>query len=376
MGLFPRKKKNIAPCEQLSHSVARSRYGEKNPLACGEMYRQLRTAVPIIDAAIGKIIRLTGDFKLVTDDEKCQSSLDDFVQNVPVGLTGVSLQTFADGYLDSLLTDGNALGEMLIDPKAGRFVGLSLAKPQQIRVYPDKKLVRRYARWDKESGEEVAISHPERILFSALSPSPEAVYGESILHGLPVLSDILLRIYECMGQNFDRCGNVRYAVAYHPPMVSDTQGRTSERVEKIATEWGNAMRASACGEVRDFVCAGDVDVQVIGADAPMLETEIPVRQLLEQLIAKLSIPPFLLGLNWSSTERMSSQQADILTSELEFYRRQLEPVLRQIGTAYLRIIGSQGMVKVEWSLINLQDEVELAKARLTNAQAEKLENGE
>ena len=33
------------------------------------------------------------------------------------------------------------------------------------------------------------------------------------------------------------------------------------------------------------------------------------RQMLEQLVAKTGLPPFLLGLSWSSTERMSAQQA-------------------------------------------------------------------
>ena len=65
------------------------------------------------------------------------------------------------------------------------------------------------------------------------------------------------------------------------------------------------MNAMRCGEVRDFVAVGDVDIKVIGADNQIIDTEIPVRQLLEQIVAKLSVPPFLLGLTWSSTERMS-----------------------------------------------------------------------
>ena len=134
------------------------------------------------------------------------------------------------------------------------------------------------------------------------------------------------------------------------------------------------MKASARGEVRDFISSGNVEIKVIGADSPLLDTEIPVRQLLEQIIAKLGIPPFLLGLSWSSTERMSQQQSDILTSELEYYRRILTPVIKKICTCFLRMNGSLGNVFVEWENINLQDEVELANARLVNAQAEKLEN--
>lgn len=91
-------------------------------------------------------------------------------------------------------------------------------------------------------------------------------------------------------------------------------------------------------------------------------------------MSKLSIPPFLLGLSWSSTERMSSQQADILTSELEYFRRLLTPVIRRIARLYLEIqYGLDEPVDVEWDNINLQDEVELAEARLKNAQAKELE---
>ena len=83
------------------------------------------------------------------------------------------------------------------------------------------------------------------------------------------------------------------------------------------------MQAAAEGEIRDFVAVGDVDIRVIGADNQFIATEVPVRQLLEQIVAKLGLPPFLLGLSWSSTERMSSQQSDLLTGELESYRRLL-----------------------------------------------------
>ena len=95
--------------------------------------------------------------------------------------------------------------------------------------------------------------------------------------------------------------------------------------------------------------------------------------MLEQIVSKLSIPPFLLGLQWSSTERMASQQADILTSELEYYRRLLEPTIRKICAIFLRISGYDCNAEIVWDNINLQDETELATARLNNAKAEETE---
>lgn len=66
---------------------------------------------------------------------------------------------------------------------------------------------------------------------------------------------------------------------------------------------------------------------VIGADNQIIDTQVPVRQMLEQIVAKLGLPPFILGLSWSTTERMSQQQAEILASELESYRELLNSVI-------------------------------------------------
>ena len=133
------------------------------------------------------------------------------------------------------------------------------------------------------------------------------------------------------------------------------------------------MQAGRRGSVRVFVAAGDVEIKVIGADNQTLDSEVPVRQILEQLVAKTGIPPFLLGLSWSSTERMSAQQADMMTSEITAIRRSLEPAVERICELWLRLHGYGSQVTVEWADINLQDEVEEAHAELYRQQAEALE---
>ncbi len=80
----------------------------------------------------------------------------------------------------------------------------------------------------------------------------------------------------------------------------------------------------------------------------------------------------MLGLSWSTTERMSSQQADVLTTELEAYRRILNPVLFRIGKKYLEINGIGSSVEIVWDSITMQDETEMARARLYDAQTEKI----
>lgn len=335
------------------------------------LYDALREAVPIIDAAVTKTVRLTGGFKVVCSDERYQGLVDDFVNSVRVGLSGVSLQSFIDSYLDSLITYGNAAGEIVLSDDMNEISCIRNINPSGIEVASDKKYNPVY--FIKSGGKKIIVKNPSLILFTALSPKGDNPYGKSVLSGLPYLSRILMRIYESIGQNFDRVGNVRYAVTYKPQSETDISS-ARERAEQIAKEWSDGMNASRNGEVRDFVAVGDVDIKVIGADNQILDTEIPVRQILEQIVAKLSIPPFLLGLSWSTTERMSSQQADILTSELCFYRRLLTPVIVKICESYLAISGIDAKTEVLWDNINLQDEKELAEARLKNAEAEEIEN--
>lgn len=333
------------------------------------LYRGLRAAVPLIDAALSKIVRLTGGYRVVCENEADQPMLDRFCETVPVGLTGQSLQTFTDSYLDSLLTFGNAVGEIILNRDTLTVEGLYNGDVTEISVAAaHSPTARNYYR--TEGGEQILLPNPELIVFSALAPPAGKIYGTSVLQGLPALSEILLRIYECIGQNYDRAGNVRYAVTYHP----EADGAFSrERAQEIAAAWQQGMTAAQYGEVRDFVAVGDVDIKVIGAENQLSDTNVPVRQLLEQLLAKLSIPPFLLGLSWATTERMSAQQADILTSELEYYRRQLTPVILKITETFMRLSGKPCQLRVEWEHINLQDETALADARLKNAQARALE---
>ena len=155
----------------------------------------------------------------------------------------------------------------------------------------------------------------------------------------------------------------------------ENDGMAEERCRRVATEWSAAMQSGRDGALRDFVASGDVDIKVIGADNQILDSEVPVRQILEQLVARTGIPPFLLGLSWSSTERMSSQQADIMTSEIDAIRRSLTPVVERICRLWLALHGYDRGVEVVWDTVNLQDEEVLARAALYRAQA-KAQEGE
>lgn len=367
------KKESALPVAAVQTSSGRgfvNNFQSFSPLSSAQLrlYRELRSTVPVIDAAIDKLVRLVCSFSLKCENIQAEEEMQIFFRSVPVGGNTRGIEAFVSTYFDELLTCGTAIGE-IIPTVSGTFGAL-------YNTNLDNIVLKR-----NENGFDIDICingtgtvlppDPELLMMSVLNPTPGHLEGNSLLKGLPFVSSILMKIYNTIGTNFDRAGNVRYAVTYRPQNDALDKAYAKDRALQIASEWSKAMNSS--DSVHDFVAVGDVQIKAIGADNQILDSEVPVRQMLEQIISKTGLPPFMLGLTWSSTERMSAQQADILTSELEHYRKILEPVILKIANCYLRMNGHTDEAQVVWDDICLQDAVETAKARLYTAQAEKTE---
>ncbi len=344
------------------------------PLGTGEarIYRQLREAVPVLDAAVGKLVRLTGGFSVQCKNERAQEKLDSFLKNLPCGYGQVGIHSFFCAYLDSLLTYGRAVGEIVVNQ--GKVVGVCCGDVNALELVQGESCLETVLWGPDGRGNMRPLPYPQLLLFTALNPEPDHPYGVSLFRGMPFLADILMKIYHTVGVNWERAGNVRYSVICKGSEDLDPVA-ARERGGAIAREWAKAMEDNQSGTVRDFVAVGDVEIKVIGEGTPLLDSQVPVRQILEQLIAKTGLPPFLLGLSWSTTERMSTQQADILTSELWALRRTMEPVVEKICRTYLALEGLDPRVTVQWEDISLQDITEQARAELYRAQAEKARAG-
>lgn len=354
---------------QTAYKKFSSSAGEtKSFFAERQLYENLKNSVPVIDGAISKIVRLTGGFSVTAGDKKTSEALNSFLETVCVGGNMTGIQSFIDLYLSQLLTYGTAVGEMVLnrDKKSfslynGELNDIVLKRNNSDSMQIDVCL--------SSAGEAVSVKNPQSVLLSVLDPDAGKLHGNSLLKGLPFVSAILLQIFESIGTNWDRMGNLRYAVTYRPQNDAMDKTYAKDRAMQIAKGWSEAMKSS--GEVKDFIAVGDVDIKVIGADNQILDSEIPVRQMMEQIVAKTGLPPFMLGLNWSTTERMAQQQTDILTGELWHYRRILTPVILKICTMFLRMNGMNPRCTVIWDDISLLDETEQAKANMYNAQAEK-----
>lgn len=331
-----------------------------------KLYDAMREAIPIIDAAINMSVRLCGGVKVTGSNEKATAALRSFCENVRVGGTGRGIECFLSTYLNSLLTYGNAVSE-IIPTFDENVCALYNADVKNLEIIERDGGMRAEIKVRDLNGSR-DVKYPSLITFTALEPPAGKCVGVSLLRGLPFVSGILLNVLETVGKNWEKAGNVRYAVTYNPGNDPLDRAYAKDRAQSIAEEWGRAMNSS---DAADFVAVGDVSVKVIGAESAIPDSSVPVRQLLEQVIAKLGVPPFILGLSWSSTERMSYEQADIFTSLLTSYRRTVTPALKQICDTYLRLAGIMGESVIEFDDINLKDELCEAQSAYYRAQAEK-----
>ncbi len=368
---FKRKSKNTTAASSVQTSMGTHHpyYQLSSYFPAGmdtRVYDSLRNAVPIIDAAINKIVRLAEGFHFETGCEQTDYRINSFFEHINVGGNQQGIGAFVSNYLNQLLTYGTAVGEIVLSGTGIYALYNSDLKSIELKRAANMIDVEFY-----NSGTK--LSNPQLILYSVLNPRADDLCGTSLLNGLPFISDILMKIYNTIGENWEHAGNVRYAVTCKPSGDGTDRDFSKERAEQMASAWKEAMDSKT---VKDFVAVGDVSVKVIGADNISLDSEIPVKQLLEQIVAKTGLPPFMLGLSWSSTERMSTQQADILTTELQSYRRILTPVIAKIGNMYLAFNGINREAKVVWDEITLQDECDSARARLYLAQADKLNREE
>ena len=196
----------------------------RNDLAEAALYAAMREAVPIIDAAINKIVRLLGRFTVTCSDKTAEKLLRQFLASVPCGPVSRGIESFIASTADRLLCYGTAVNEMVLDGE-GRLCALFPADYDAVNITVGKDpLVPQITLRDG-----TAILHPERVLISALSPEGGAPRGVSLLRGLPFISETLLKIYSCVGVNYDRLGNLRFAVTYRPSAGGRNARRTPRR---------------------------------------------------------------------------------------------------------------------------------------------------
>ena len=152
------------------------------------LYRAIREAVPVVDAAVLKLVRLAGGVGVTCQDKEAERALNHFLRTVPVGWNQKGIQAFLDSYLDCLLTCGRAVGE-IVPSRDGRDIAAVLCgRVSDVQVKEGDSPLEVLLALRRPDGRTEVLPRQELLLFTPYHPSPEHPYGVSLLHSLPFLS--------------------------------------------------------------------------------------------------------------------------------------------------------------------------------------------
>lgn len=335
---------------------------------------QFRANVPPIKRASEILSGFVGCPCLeVEDNEAATAWLQDWAQNVEYGYgAGRGLATWQSDLIDQALTYGFSVGEAEIGATRQGVTRLWTYLSPSIGFRADQAGAIEVVQ--SQGGVGLKPLNPETVCRVTHGPKGCNPNGESMLLALPLYCQTVLDIVHALRATWQRTGQPTFHINWEPPEdLSDPEGLLADRVASaLGTQWNEAMRSQAVdGIAKDFFSGGKITVQVIGVEGEVMAVDVPMRAMLEQIIAATGIPPFMFGLSWASTERMSKQQADMLMQTIDCIRREVEGAIRKVVDLHVRLSGRRDALKwkLTWPDVSLQDQVQTAQAANLDAQA-------
>ncbi|MDR3389934.1 MAG: hypothetical protein P4L92_23095 [Rudaea sp.] len=371
-------------------------------------FEALREAMPLIDGGIGKMITLDGLVRFEGKDQGLCDEITKAMEALPVNDCETGIQAAYELHGGEIYEQGLGIGECVMDAKGRKLVGVRIADSKGVFARrnelsniewwyrpPAWKLVKRGDGTDQvevvlRNNTNVANVTPgalnqlnyalldsSRLFYSAFRPEADNPYGVSIMRSMEFVAQNLLKIQNATGNAWDRFGDPPFQLTYKTKNRSLKAPELDKRRNQLAQDLANTLDAKRKGNSADFVQAVGADdeivIQVIGGKGEVLDVEMPAKHLVEQILAKMPLPGWMMGLSEAQAGRMADQQSEmvLMESKTRFVRRQ--PALKMIVSTWLRgqgITWKDGDWDIVQELPNLRDIMKQAQARFLNAQAD------
>jgi hypothetical protein len=333
------------------------------------LFRVIRESIPFVDIAIIKLVRLIGDFEYISDDQKFAEELNAWKRTVQVNWFNRGLSNWILELADSAFTTGSGYGETVpLDGLKG-IHRLKTCRTEDFRfVEQDDKLV--IGTYDVSGHKVVPIDGQEWIHYLAFDQRDGHPQGYSLLYSLPFVAQVLMRMEKSWENYVWRIGDPIFATTVK---AADGQGATEavSIASSVASQLSSIMQLRRQGQTGDIHGAvpfgAEITIDALGKGLSMAQMDLPLRTILEQIVAKTGLAPFMLGLSWSTTERMSKDQNDLIVSNTNSQRMQIEPIIDQATKLWMATNGRFGEYEIKWNPVNLMDETDTATARMNNA---------
>jgi len=340
-----------------------------------DLYRVLRESIPFIDSAI--LIRklLLGKFQIETyGNQSLKDLIEAFIKDVKVNHFQQSLWAFKDELHDATDEVGFAVGE-LIPFKDGRGIHRLKTCRSSDFVFVKRDEGLTLASYRKDTLQPVPLENMDYIYYLAYDTRQGHPQGKSLLYSLVNHGQVYLRWLKSWENFVIRFGDPSIAVSIEPPENASVKDVNTVR-DSIFAQLANVWQKRRKGQTSDLgggIPGGKVSFSTLGADAVLADHQFSLRTILENIVAKTGLPPYMLGISWASTERMSQMQADKIVSNINSQRLSMEPILRRIIDTFLVMEGKAGQKwNIIWDDVLLLDETEVARAFLFDQQAKQI----
>jgi hypothetical protein len=339
------------------------------------LFPLFRETDPLCDAAILKLKHFIGCPKVECGDDATATEINDWLEkrlHVNRNQTG-----FALGFgtlIDDMLTYGRAHTEILLTADQRDIWGLQELHTPTVfyRQSADRVTVEVVQR---QPGGQWNQLNPLKMLNSQFDVRGDDPYGKSIFHGVPFTAETATAVMKSLGGLYSRFGSPSYHIHVTTPEgLSDPDGAIMrDYMSTLEGRWEQAMTSRAEGDIRDFFTSGGEGTQIspIGAAGEALPFDEPMRLLDERKLAKFGIPPFLFGLMWATTERMSAVQALLIERLIEWLRLAVTSEVTYLIDLRQRLVGGDREFSLCWPDVTLIDANETAAAEKTQAEADK-----
>jgi SPP1 gp7 family putative phage head morphogenesis protein len=338
-----------------------------------EFYEFLREAIPIIDAAIRRLVSVDGHITVKGDNDKLVDEIKDWIYNVPVNDVQTGLQSFHQSLSNEAFEQGFGMGEFVTDKKRSDIVGLRVADSKFIKFRRTGTGLEILQKADNDH--DWRPLKPDNLIYFSIDNENQNPYGTPLFRSCEFVSKILVTMHNSLLNVWERFGDPSFEIIYKTSKKDGVD--LVARREQIETEFNTAVRAKREGKSADFIRAIDtnseIEIKVIGADGQVLELEIPARHVLEQIVAKSGLPAWMLGIHWGAAERLANFEAEMVLSDSATRQAAKLPSFYNLVQTMLLLRGrtwKPGDWKLGWKQVNLHDVVAQAQARFLNAQAD------
>ena len=336
-------------------------------------YEFMREAIPTIDAAIQRLTELDGYMIATGGNDSLVEEIQDWIDNITVNDIQTGLQAYDHNFTSEAHEQGFGIGEYVTNKKRNDIVGLRVADSKFIKFSRTDKGLDISQKGNDDS--DYRVLKPDNLMCFSINNENQNPYGTSMMRSCEFVSKILVTIQNSELNVFERWGDPAYAVIYKTSKKDGTD-HTAKR-ELLQKDLNTAITAKRAGKSADFVYVIDkessINIEVIGALEQVLDFEIPSRLALEEIIAKTGLPAWMLGKHWSTTERLSDAEVNMIMAAVRTRQAAKLPLYKKLVRNLLLLRGrtwKRGDWDLEWAQVNLIDIEKLARANFLNSQAE------